>query len=357
MFGSEWFDSHPGGLNRYFGDLTQALASRPDTLIHAYAFGTPRSAPGVSLGSMTASLPRRLRSARRARAGTPAVVDTHFPLYQPRVSSSDLRPVRVAHFHGPWSAESAMAGSRPLSVFMKYQIEKRYYASRDHVICLSQPFADWVVQNCGVRADRVSVIPPGVSVPTRIETLERERYVVCVRRLEARMGIHVLIRAWASLSREFPDHRLLIVGEGSERSRLGELAANSGAAETITFAGRLSEDDLSAAYARATISVMPSIGLEGFGLSALESLAHGTPVVVTDCGGLPGAVRGLDESLIVPPANHEALAARITAALRGNRPSEAACIRHASGFSWDAVADAHHSLYSQLLERRAATAR
>ena len=61
--------------------------------------------------------------------------------------------------------------------------------------------------------------------------------------------------------------------------------------------------DLVSAYQAADVSVVPSIALEGFGLVALESLACGTPVVVTDCGGLPEAVAGLDASLIVQSRN------------------------------------------------------
>jgi glycosyltransferase involved in cell wall biosynthesis len=70
--------------------------------------------------------------------------------------------------------------------------------------------------------------------------------------------------------------------------------------------------------------------------------------VVTDCGGLPDAVRGLDPTLIVPADDAEALAARLTSALDGVLPSPSRCRTHAESFSWTVAAQRHHSLYSEV---------
>src|SRR5674476_35009 len=99
--------------------------------------------------------------------------------------------------------------------------------------------------------------------------------------------------------------------------------------------------DLVRLYCAADCSVAPTRALEGFGLITLESLACGTPAVVTDVGGLPDGVRGLDPSLVVPAEDPSALARRLLGAAQGQLPSRASCRAHAERFGWDEVAREH----------------
>jgi glycosyltransferase involved in cell wall biosynthesis len=91
------------------------------------------------------------------------------------------------------------------------------------------------------------------------------------------------------------------------------------------------------------------VKLEGFGLIALESLASGRAPIVTDCGGLPDSVRGLDPSLIVPSGDAGALADRIVRSLDGDVPGPGQCRTHAESFSWHAAAERHVAMYQELL--------
>ena len=75
----------------------------------------------------------------------------------------------------------------------------------------------------------------------------------------------------------------------------------------------------------------------------------GRSPVVTDCGGLPDAVRDLDRSLVVPPRNASQLAERIVKALAGDRPTAEQCRAHAERFSWKVAAERHVDLYRQVL--------
>jgi hypothetical protein len=83
---------------------------------------------------------------------------------------------------------------------------------------------------------------------------------------------------------------------------------------SLAHAGRLSDDDPVALYQAGYCSAVPSRELEGFGLVVLESLACGTPAVVTDAGGLPEAVAGLVPSLVVPAGDRTTLPGRVLAA-------------------------------------------
>jgi glycogen synthase len=120
------------------------------------------------------------------------------------------------------------------------------------------------------------------------------------------------------------------------------------------LAGFVPDADLPLAYRAADLSVVPSIALEGFGLIVLESLAAGTPVIVTPVGGLPEVVRGLSKDLILegssPAQIAEGLAARLGA--RSKLPSDAACQSYAKdNFDWPVIAKKVKGVYERCLQR------
>jgi len=344
MIGSEWFASRPGGLNRYFESLARALAAEPGVEVDGWAFGTPppggRSVGPIGLGTAARAL------ARPGVAADVDVLDRHFALYgvRARVRKDALR---VFHFHGPWAAESAMSRESSLAISAKAAIERAVYARQDRFVTLSEAFRTLLAERYSVPLERISVIPPGVDLERfTVGRPSTDRpTVLCVRRLERRMGVQVLLDAWPAIVAAVPDARLRIVGTGSFEAELRERAAASQLAGSVAFLGRLDDDALAAEYADATVTVVPSIALEGFGLIALESLANGRAPVVTEVGGLPDSVRGLDPSLVVPPLDAEALAVRLVAALAGEHPAAAVCRTHAERFSWAETARQHVRLY------------
>ncbi|WP_054813183.1 glycosyltransferase family 4 protein [Nocardia arizonensis] len=348
MTGSEWFGSAPGGLNRYFTDLYAALAARPEVAVSAAAFGEPPEG-GRSWGPTGGSTLHRARTAYLDRdRGEPAVLDRHFALYGPPPRGRDAL---VVHFHGPWSQESRVAGAGALAVHAKFAVERLRAAGARRFVVLSEHFRDLLVSRYRAPEDAVRVVPPGVDL-ARFRPREPRRAptgptVLCVRRLEHRMGIDVLLRAWPRVVAAHTDARLVIVGTGTAEAALREQARAR--ADAVTFEGHISDERLAELYARAHCTVVPSLTLEGFGLIALESLASGRAPVVTDCGGLPDSVRGLDPSLIVPAGDADALAARLIAALDGAAPDAARCRAHAETFSWTVAADRHIALYRELI--------
>ncbi|MFE3795865.1 glycosyltransferase family 4 protein [Nocardia tengchongensis] len=353
MTGSEWFTAAHGGLNRYFTDLYQALARDNGITVNARAFGDPPVGAG-SWGPTGGSTLARARTAflDRNALTQDTVIDRHFCLYGPAAIRSPL----VVHFHGPWAAESQMAGEHSRAVRAKFLVERLRYARADRFVVLSDHFKSLLVGDYGIRSEKVQVIPPGVDLDrfTPADQAEDSGIVLCVRRLEKRMGIDVLIRAWQGVVTRHPDARLVIVGTGTAEAELRRLAATLCRDErqsSIHFTGTVSDEELTDLYTRADLTVVPSLALEGFGLIALESLAAGRPPIVSDCGGLPDSVRDLDSSLIVPPGDAEALAARLVAALDGARPDAKQCRAHAETFSWAVAARRHRDLYMELLGR------
>lgn len=358
MFGSEWFGSLAGGLNRYFNGLHAALSERDDVAVVAAALGDPPAefSNGVSWGALDQSTLSRYKSAKRhIGSDEPAIIDTHFSLYGPSAMSYANRPIHVVHFQGPWADESRAAGASGIGVWAKKALESRRYRSADQLIVLSQPFKALLVDEYKIDAQRISIIPPAVDLEEfgfEPESTGQAPQVLCVRRLERRMGIHVLIESWQEVILRIPGAILHIVGTGTYERELRDLSTAYGLDASIAFHGRLDDDELRDAYRAATITVVPSVALEGFGLIALESMAVGRIPIVTDVGGLPDGVRGLDPSLVVTAGSAEALSSRIVSALQGQRPSAEDARLHAESYSWSAAGEKHASLYRELIRGR-----
>ena len=111
--------------------------------------------------------------------------------------------------------------------------------------------------------------------------------------------------------------------------------------KNVEFLGFIPEATLPVVYAAADLSIVPSSALEGFGLISLESLACGTPVLVTPVGGLPDTVNGLGEDLVLKGTSVDHIAEGLLGWLDGTLciPSREACREHVlRGFTWDSIA-------------------
>ncbi len=360
-----WFPDEPGGLNRYVRELLGAL-ERNAFSPRAIVLGpTSDRLPSVTVAAsrhepLVFRLARYLRAASRA-AEKVNVVDAHFALYALLPVLGPLRRVPlVVHFHGPWAEESAAAGDlRASELRVKRLVERAVYKRANEVIVLSGAFKRVLVERYAVAPWRVCVIPPGIDLERFRPDGRREAraslgigedawVALAARRLVPRMGIDVLLEAWARLAHGRADVVLLVVGEGPERARLGSDAHRLGLANNVRFLGAVSDDDLASCYRAADVCVVPSVALEGFGLVVLEALASGTPVVASDVGGLPETLASLDPSLVVPAGDADALAHRLRAAHDGTAPlpPRERCRSFAEGFSWAGVARRHMEVYA-----------
>ena len=132
--------------------------------------------------------------------------------------------------------------------------------------------------------------------------------MLAVRRLVRRMGLEDLIDAIGLLKHRHPDVLLLIAGKGKIGEELQQRIDAAGLQDNVKLLGFVPDNHLAALYRAATVSVVPTVALEGFGLITVESLASGTPVLVTPVGGLPEAVAGLSDDLVLPSTGADAIA-------------------------------------------------
>lgn len=129
----------------------------------------------------------------------------------------------------------------------------------------------------------------------------RPRTLLTVARLAASerfKGLDSVISALPEVAKTVPDVVYEVVGDGSDRARLERLAQTLGVADRVRFRGRLSPDDLAAAYRDCTLFVMPS-AKEGFGIVFLEAGFFGKPSIAGRHGGSPEVVADAVTGLLV----------------------------------------------------------
>ena len=171
--------------------------------------------------------------------------------------------------------------------------------------------------------------------------------VVCVSRLVARKGQDVLIRAMPAIRRRVPDAHLLIVGDGTYRPTLEELARRAPSG-SVHFAGAVSEADLPRHYAAADVFAMPcrsryaGFEIEGWGSVFIEAAACGRPVVVGDSGGAREALVDGETGTLVRGGDVEQVATAVADLLadpeRARSMGKAGRARVESYFTWRRVA-------------------
>ncbi len=158
-----------------------------------------------------------------------------------------------------------------------------------------------------------------------------------------------VVRIFERVNREVPAV-LLMVGEGPERSSAQALARRLGLHDQVRFLG--TQESIEEIAGVADVFLLPS-ELESFGLSALEAMACGVPVVGSDAGGLPEVVRHAETGYLLPVGDVEGMAARTLEILkddeRRKEMGHAGRRRAAALFSADRIVTQYERYYEKVL--------
>lgn len=174
--------------------------------------------------------------------------------------------------------------------------------------------------------------------------------LLSVGHLVERKGHHVALEALAHLLPQRPGARLVVIGDGEERSALVALAERLGVTSQVRFTGALPNTDLLKWYSAADALLLCS-SREGWANVLLEAMACGTPVVATDIWGTPEVVATAEAGQLVAERSGAAFAAGIQALLAGG-VDRAATRRYAEGFAWQPTTDGQLALFSRIKAAR-----
>jgi glycosyltransferase involved in cell wall biosynthesis len=366
--GTGWYPDHPGGLEKYVFGMAHALIEAGDHL-DLFVTGRPEldssNARAYSIGTPGDSLLKRMQDARttfrRSLRGPYDVINMHFAMNAlPLIPFIAHDTPRVVHFHGPWAAESRAEGGGALSVAIKEQLEKFVYRRSDRFIVLSTAFKH-LLMAYGIPNSRISVIPMGVDcdffAPARDRSAVRAEFgwpsdatiFFTARRLVNRVGLHELLQATQITRKVDPRFVVKIAGKGPLHDELQQEIVALDLADCVELLGFVSEETLVRAYQASDVTLLPSQSLEGFGTIISESLACGTPVIVTPVGGMPEAVSPLADGLIARSTSAKDIADRMSAIVNRSLalPSPALCRDYAiRNYDWPFVIESIRDVFA-----------
>ncbi len=327
------------------------------------AAGPPRELPKDELLPHMGEFARVLRE--QWTAAPPDVVHAHFWMSGlAAVEAAAGLPTPVLQtFHALGSVKRRHQGGADTSPENRIDLERNLCRDVDHVVatCSDEVFE---LRRLGLPTDRSTIVPCGVDTSVftprgPVAPRSERRRLLILGRLVVRTGQDDAVRAL----RAVPDAELVVVGgprpeavdTDPEVRRLRGIAAEAGVGDRLVFAGSVARADVPA-WVRSADVVLAVPWYEPFGITPLEAMACGRPVVATAVGGLQDSVVDGVTGDLVPPRDPERLGA-VLAALRADDERRAAYgaagVRRArSRYRWSRVVADTETVYRQVLASR-----
>jgi phosphatidylinositol alpha-1,6-mannosyltransferase len=204
---------------------------------------------------------------------------------------------------------------------------KRVTLHRADAVTVNSSATQDAVMKIAPRVRDLRYIPMGVTLDlsgrkedvSDIRSRHRRRegpLILFVGRVVEEKGVEDVLRATGLLVRSLPDTTTLIVGDGQDRAPMQEFARSLDLSDRVTFTGAVSPDEVPSYMAAADFVVAPSRQapdgwVEAQGLTLIEAMLSGTPVVATRTGGVTDVISDKQTGLLVPERSPEAIAEAI----------------------------------------------
>jgi glycosyltransferase involved in cell wall biosynthesis len=266
----------------------------------------------------------------------------------------------VQTFHALGTVKRRHQGGADSSPPQRIELERALCRNVDHVVatCSDEVFE---LRRLGLPSDRVSVVPCGVDTSVftprgPVAPRSERRRLLVLGRLVERKGQDDAVRAL----RAVPDAELVVVGgppaeelaADPEVRRLRAVAAEVGVADRLIFTGSVSRADVPA-WVRSADVVLAVPWYEPFGITPLEAMACGRPVVATAVGGLVDTVADGVTGDLVPPRDPERLGQTLAALLADDERraayGAAGVQRARARYRWSRVVADTEAVYRQVL--------
>lgn len=232
-----------------------------------------------------------------------------------------------------------------------------------HVITISEGIRQVLLRQ-GVPADKLSCVRSAVEADSYTRQCDRawllrefelhpqSRVIAVVAQLIPRKGHRFMLQAMAQLAPLYPQLHLLLFGKGPLEGEIRDQIAAQGLQGRVILAGF--RDDLPRSFPCLELLVHPAL-IEGLGVSLLQAASAGVPIVASNAGGMPEAVRDGVTGVLVPPGDSAALVQAIGRLLDdrplARRMGEAGVELMRREFSVDGMVEGNLALYWQILSK------
>lgn len=246
------------------------------------------------------------------------------------------------------------------SLIYKYWLT-RPSSRTDAIITVSKQSYSDILKYLSRNSEKIHIIPYGVSYkfrPIRPDHYEKilryhfgisRPYVLYVGALTERKNLVRLLKAFANVSKLYPEYLLVLAGPGSwKQSPIESTIMELNLEKHVHLTGPLTDDELPALYNGASLFAFPSL-YEGFGLPVLEAMACGTPVLTSNISSLPEVVG--NAGVLVDPYNIEDIAQAICRLISDPLLSQEyrkLGLDRASTFSWEKTAQKTLEIYEKI---------
>lgn len=280
----------------------------------------------MEIGYNAVAIPRLWK---RCREGRPALIYERYALYNAAavvVGRLTGTPV-VLEVNETAGVDRTRQGKRLAMPWLARWIERRLFRAAGGVVVVSGYLREYV-ERAGVAPARVRVTPNAVDAerfdPARVDGgavrrrcgLEGGTVVGFAGSFTKWHGLDLLLRAASILAPEFPELRLLLVGDGARRMKAEELAAELGLSERVCFPGKVPHAAMPEYLAAMDVGVMPASNVYGSPMKVFEYLAMGRPAVAPRYGPLEEAITHGEDGFLFRPNDVEDLASCLQLLLR-----------------------------------------
>ncbi len=367
---SPYYAPHHGGVESFVRDISAEL-TKLGHRVTVITSRTSRSLPeeevigGVTvrrvplLGTLLRTpMPRGLRSCLDgdfdiAHSHTPPPSFAYMAIGRCRRGGLPM----VVTYHCDSDLPSRLAA--PLVRFLDRRISSRIIAGASRIIVTTETYASTSANTWHITPD---IVPVGADMrrffpdpEDRLRTRRRlgidgNRVVLFVGRLVRHKGVQYLIEA---MRRTQDGTRLMIAGDGEYAPKLRRIARLQPDHSRVTFIGDVPDSVLPSIYRAADVLVVPSTSrLEAFGISAIEAMASGTPVIVSDIPGVREIIEEGVQGMRAEPMDPLDLSDKINAMLdraSARQATAEACVLRARAFSSRVVTERLLGVYREVV--------
>lgn len=198
--------------------------------------------------------------------------------------------------------------------------EKMFREKTAYWVTVSAFLRNYAWRELGIPARRTEIIFNGVELPETLPPWQQQPVIGTVARLIPSKGIDIFLRAVQLLRPEVPGLKAVVIGSGPYEQQYRALSENLGLGKTVTFLGY--REDVRDQLQKIAVFVLPTRS-EGLGISVLEAMAMGVPVIATAVGGVPELIRHNQTGFLVRQDEYGAIARLVQRLLADREKGEA----------------------------------